>query len=185
MKLLSIRNIRIHSVGPSPSDLLKVQAMPRFLGLSCLLLLAACSEAEDVPETANEAQSMVTPDGYREAASALEAAISSGDAQSLRTLLGEDLLWIRGSGAEGDKAAFIAALASDELSIEPFKPAEPKWYIEGNSALLTGINTLTGTADGDPFVDRHRFADHWIWRDGKWELVYIQVTPLPTDDTEN
>jgi len=113
-----------------------------------LLLTAACAYASDRAEPAT------TPAGYREAALELDAAIAAKDEAALERLIAEDFLWVRGSGAKGDKADFIGA-------------------------LLAATNELRGTADGEPFVDRHRFADHWLWRDGGWRLVYAQVTPLP------
>lgn len=138
-----------------------------------LLLTAACASASDRAEPAT------TPAGYREAALALDAAIAAKDEAALERLIAEDFLWVRGSGAKGDKADFIGALTAPAIRIEPFRASEPRWIISGNSALLAATNELRGTADGEPFVDRHRFADHWLWRDGGWRLVYAQVTPLP------
>lgn len=146
--------------------------------LASLLMLPACTPApqQDPP------RAQTTPDGYRAAAASLDAAIAGKDRAALESLIAADLLWIRGSGAIGGKADFIAALTSDSLRIEPFTPSNPKWILDGNTALLAATNTLKGTADGEAFVDRHRFADHWIWRDGGWRLVYVQVTPVQDSD---
>lgn len=146
----------------------------RAIVLAALLILPACSSpAEETP-----AQASQTPDGYQQAAAALDAAISGKDQAALEQLIADDFLWVRGSGAMGDKAAFIGALTSDSLDIEPFTAAGARWIVEGNSALLAATNTLKGTADGEEFVDRHRFGDHWLWRDGEWRLVYAQITPV-------
>jgi ketosteroid isomerase-like protein len=136
-------------------------------------LLTACSSGESAEVHGG------TPAGYREAAAALDAAIVAKDEAALERLLAEDFLWVRGSGAKGDKQAFISALAAPSIRIEPFAPSEARWITSGDSALLAATNRLVGTADGAAFVDRHRFADHWLWRDGAWRLVYIQVTPVP------
>ncbi len=138
-----------------------------------LCLVSACGAPVDgVPAAA-------TPEGYREAAAAFDAAIAAKDKPALQRLIADDFLWVRGSGMAGDKAAFIAALAAPSIRIEPFQPAAPRWITSGDSALLAATNTLRGHADGAPFVDRHRFADHWLWRGGRWQLVYAQVTPVP------
>lgn len=149
--------------------------MMRFAAPALLLLVAACGTPADPA---------ATPDGYREAAAAFDTAIAAKDKAALERLIAEDFLWVRGSGATGDKAAFIAALAAPSIRIEPFKPTAPRWIISSNSALLAATNTLRGTADGEAFVDRHRFGDHWLWRGGKWQLVYAQVTPAPEAVTE-
>ncbi len=138
-----------------------------------LLLMTACSDAAD------PAAPTATPAGYREAAAALDAAIAAKDKAALRRLIADDFLWVRGSGATGDKAAFIAALTAPTIRIEPFRPSEARWIVAGDTALLAATNTLRGTADGEAFVDRHRYADHWVWRGGAWHLVYAQVTPAP------
>ncbi len=147
--------------------------MMRLAAPALLFLIAACGAP------AQPAGSAATPEGYREAAAAFDAAIAAKDQAALQRLIADDFLWVRGSGAMGDKAAFIAALAAPSIRIEPFRPAEPRWITSSDSALLAATNTLRGTADGEPFVDRHRFADHWLWRDGTWQLVYAQVTPAP------
>lgn len=156
-----------------------IRVLGLVLGLALVLILGGCTNLPDKAGQRMEGGAGETPDGYRIAGKALDSAIAAKDADQLRSLIAEDFLWVRGSGAKGDKAAFIAALTSDELDIEPFEPAETRWFLEGNTALLTGTNTLKGRAGGEAFIDRHRFADHWIWREGRWQLAYIQVTPVP------
>lgn len=144
------------------------------LGAPALLLLTAgCSDARAPADPA------ATPTGYREAAAALDTAIAGKDEATLRRLIADDFLWVRGSGAKGDKAGFIGALTAPSIRIEPFQPSEARWIVADRTALLTATNTLRGSADGETFVDRHRYADHWLWRDGAWRLVYAQVTPVP------
>lgn len=147
--------------------------MRGWAALALLCLVSACGAPAD------RAPGAATPEGYREAAAAFDAAIAAKDKPTLQRLIADDFLWVRGSGATGDKAAFIAALAAPSIRIEPFQPAAPRWITSGDSALLAATNTLRGRADGAPFVDRHRFADHWLWRGGRWQLVYAQVTPVP------
>ena len=146
------------------------------LAIPALLLLTGCDSGAGRDE---EKTAATAPDGYREAAAALDTAIAAKDAAALEKLIADDFLWVRGSGEKGDKAGFIAALTAPAIKIEPFQPSEARWIVTRDSALLTATNTLRGSADGDAFVDRHRFADHWVWRDGGWRLVLAQITPHP------
>jgi ketosteroid isomerase-like protein len=141
---------------------------------AAFLLLAACGTAP----TGNAPQAVETPAGYQEAAAALDAAIAGKDRRALESLIADDFLWIRGSGVKGGKTGLIKALTADTIRIEPFRPSEVRWIVTGNAALLAATNELRGVSDGEPFVDRHRFADHWLWRDRRWRLVYAQVTPV-------
>lgn len=145
-----------------------------------LLLLSACSPGAGRDSAAVEAATH----GYIEAAAAFDAAIAGKDRAALERLIADDFLWVRGSGVTGDKSAFIGALTAPTLRIDPFHPSEARWIVSGDSALLAATNDLRGTADGVAFVDRHRFADHWLRRDGEWRLVYAQVTPLPAATQE-
>ncbi len=112
-------------------------------------------------------------------AAALDKAISDKDRAALDRLLADDLLWIRGGGIAAGKAEFIAGLTSPSITIEPFVPQETKWFKSAETGMLTGVNVLRGRDGGVSFVDRHRFADYWIFRDGQWRLLYVQVTRLP------
>lgn len=142
--------------------------------LSMLLFLTALG-----PYGNGEAALITTPVGYQEAAAALDQAIAAKDRTTLEALIADDFLWIRGSGAAGTKANFIAALTANSIRIEPFQPEGVRWFISDDSALITATNTLRGTLGAESFVDRHRYADLWLWRDGKWRLVYAQVTSVP------
>lgn len=143
--------------------------MFRFIGLLLFLLYAVSS----VPGFSKESP------GYEVAAAALDHAIVTKDIDALKSLIADDFAWVRGSGRKGDKDAFIKALTSDDLVIEPFQPAGTRWMVSGASALLTGSNRLMGKAGKEAFVDEHWFADYWQKRQGRWRLVYIQITPFP------
>ncbi len=151
------------------------------LAIPALLLLTGCDSGAGRHE---EKAAATAPDGYREAAAALDTAIAAKDEAALDKLIADDFLWVRGSGEKGDKARFIAALTAPTIRIEPFQPSEARWIVTRDTALLAATNTLRGTADGEAFVDRHRFADHWVWRDGRWHLVYAQITPHPITEPE-
>jgi hypothetical protein len=51
--------------------------------------------------------------------------------------------------------------------------------VRDDMALFVALNHLEGTSGGKPFVDSHRYANLWRLRDGSWQLVFIQITPLP------
>lgn len=52
--------------------------------------------------------------------------------------------------------------------------------IEGNTAVVTGVNHVKGKdAKGAPYDFRARFTDTWIKRDGHWQAWATQGTRLP------
>src|SRR3546814_1212276 len=93
------------------------------LAIPALLLLTGCDSGAGRDE---EKTAATAPDGYREAAAALDTAIAAKDAAALEKLIADDFLWVRGSGEKGDKAGFIAALTAPAIKIEPFQPSEAR-----------------------------------------------------------
>lgn len=141
---------------------------------AALVFLAACEPGSDQGSPV----AATAPAGYQEAARQLDAAIAAKDRAALERLIADDFLWIRGSGVKGDKVGFIDALTAKTIRIDPFRPSDARWFLTEEGALLTATNSLRGVVDGEAFVDHHRFADYWLWRDGRWRLVYAQVTPV-------
>ena len=142
--------------------------MANFLLIAASAMLATAAAAENAPALTLE-----------QSASALDAAIAAGDGAALDRLLADDMLWVRGSGAIAGKREFLAGLADPALDIEPFAPTDVRWFKTATSGMITGSTVLRGTDSGEAFVDPHRFADYWELRDGRWRLVYVQVTRLP------
>jgi hypothetical protein len=42
--------------------------------------------------------------------------------------------------------------------------------------IASGEVTLRGVEDGERFEEHIRFADVYLHRDGRWQVVYVQVT---------
>ena len=49
-----------------------------------------------------------------------------------------------------------------------------------DAGIVAGEAILRGTEDGKAFVEHIRYADTFARRDGRWQVVYVQVTPLPS-----
>lgn len=141
-------------------------------GLALAALLTACG---------GEPQAAAEHPGVQVASAALAAALASRDAASLDTLLADDFLWVRNSGATGDKRAFIAALTDPSLQLDPVAVSDVSWMEGADAALVAGEATLTGFLNQQRVSDHHRFADFWVRRDGAWRLVYAQTTSLPEE----
>ena len=105
----------------------------------------------------------------------------TNDGAALERLLGDDLLLISGSGKVQSKAEFIRDSTAPGFKLEPFTILEPVHKVMGNTAILGGVVTLKGTDEGKPFAQRLRFSDFWQKRNGRWQVVYVQVTRLPME----
>jgi ketosteroid isomerase-like protein len=122
------------------------------------------------------ATTQATPE---EASNAMDRAIAAGDAVALPPLIAPDFLWVRSGGARTDKAAFLKALTSPGVKIDPYTPANSRWLKSGDLAVHSATNALTGSENGERFVDRHNFVDVWRRDPEGWRLVYTQITAIP------
>lgn len=138
-----------------------------------LLLLAALMAA------ATPALAAKLPTDLAKAAHDYDLAQMNSDKAELTRLLADDYLLQNSGGHLQDKASFIADSTAPDFHIEPFVVEEPMEKLLGDTALLGGVATLKGADGGKAFGARLRFVDVWAKRDGKWRVVFTQVTRAP------
>jgi ketosteroid isomerase-like protein len=79
-----------------------------------------------------------------------------------------------------DKAGAIAEMKADKSTEIVAEISETKVRVEGNSAVVTGINHVKlKDPSGKPVDYKHRFTDTYIKRDGKWQIWADQATRIP------
>jgi ketosteroid isomerase-like protein len=84
------------------------------------------------------------------------------------------------TGAIQTKSQAIESMRSDKSVIESIELLEPTVRVEGNAAVLTGINRVRGRDEqGKPFDRRTRFTGTYIKRDGRWQVWAFQGTAIP------
>ncbi|HKE44045.1 MAG TPA: nuclear transport factor 2 family protein [Steroidobacteraceae bacterium] len=141
--------------------------MPRILLalMAPLLLGAAAATQHDVMSASDE----------------FDAAQLHGDRATLERYLAGDMIFVRGSGKVTGRDEFIATFTSPGLKLEPFEVLDRRFIALGKDAgIVAGEAILRGTEDGKAFVEHIRYADTFTRREGRWQVVYVQVTPLPT-----
>lgn len=78
------------------------------------------------------------------------------------------------------KAEAIASMKTDKTVFESLELSELSPRVEGNFAIVTGVNRVRGRDDqGKPFDRRVRFTDTFIKRDGRWQVWASQGTLIP------
>jgi ketosteroid isomerase-like protein len=110
------------------------------------------------------------------AAHAYDAAQVNGDRAALERLVADDYLLVNGAGQVQDKARLIADYVAPGFKLDPFTIEEPVEKVLGDTALLGGLVNMTGVDGGQRFALVVRFIDTWAKRDGRWRVVYSQVT---------
>ena len=143
---------------------------PRILGavLCGLLMIGSLSAAEISADLA-------------EAVHDYDDAQVNGNAAELRRLIADDYTLVNSSGRIQNKAELIADYTTPGYKIEPFTVLEPVQKVWSDGAVMGGLVHLKGMDGGKPFAVTLRFADVWAKRDGKWQVVYAQVSRVPAN----
>jgi ketosteroid isomerase-like protein len=84
------------------------------------------------------------------------------------------------TGAIMTKAQAVADARADKTVLQSLDLSELNVRVEGNTAVVTGVNRVVGRdAEGKPIDRRIRFTDVFIKRDGRWQVWATQGTTIP------
>jgi ketosteroid isomerase-like protein len=115
----------------------------------------------------------------RAAAKAFDEAQQHGDGAALDRLLAPDFLFVRGSGVVGDRRDFIQGFTKAGAHFDPFEISDPLFLrVSADVAIVGGEGRIKGVEDGKPFAEHFRYSDTFARRDGRWVVVYTQITGL-------
>lgn len=146
---------------------------PAALAAVAVVLLAAGAASAESPYRG-------LPADLEAAVEAYDAAQVNGDRAELERLVADDYVLVSGGGVRQDKARLIADYVAPGFKLDPFVIQEPVQQVWGaDAAVLGGRVDMQGTDGGQRFRVMVRFADVWARRDGRWRVVYSQVTRVP------
>lgn len=142
---------------------------------AAIAFAAACLA---LPATAQTTASTETE--IKAASQAFDDAQLHHDRAALERFLAKDFKFVRGSGKITGRDEFIASFTDPKTKFEPFVIVDRIYVPLGPDAgIVGGDGAIRGSEDGKPFTERFRFADTFHRRDGRWQVVYVQVTPIP------
>jgi Domain of unknown function (DUF4440) len=105
--------------------------------------------------------------------------IIKGDASVTDRYLSDNYIFTGPDAAVVDKARMIADLKSGDLKIESSTPDDMKVQVYGNAAVVTYGSTDKGTYKGKDLSGKYRWMDVFVKRNGRWQIVAGQGTPVP------
>jgi hypothetical protein len=111
----------------------------------------------------------------------LKAALFSCDVQALQQLIAEDYLGFDPRGERQDRRMTLEAYQPGGVQLDRYDVQDVETRIVGEIGVITGKGYIHGTFGETEFEHDLRFLDMYIMRDGRWQLLMSQVTPLVTD----
>jgi ketosteroid isomerase-like protein len=103
---------------------------------------------------------------------------AKGDIKALNLIFDESLVYVDEDGALLTKGQFLARISA--ASSHPALLVTPTMNVRvyGETAIVTGTYRMVGTERGKPFQRIGRFTDIWVYRNGVWQCVAAQATPI-------
>ena len=105
-------------------------------------------------------------------------ALLAADTIALSRMLAPDFMEISRLGTVRTRADNIRDIASGALHLTSISYDSLNVRVYGDVAVLTGIADNTGTMRGFPFSGRIRYTRVFVRRDGRWQAVLMQQTPI-------
>jgi len=103
-------------------------------------------------------------------------AAESKDVKAMDPLLDDAFLNVAPDGRLMTKAEVMADVKS--ASVQQFVNEAMTAKLHGNTAIVTGIFRMKGIKDGKPYLQRGRFVDVWMYKNGRWVAISSQATPI-------
>lgn len=92
------------------------------------------------------------------------------DVAMLNRLLADEFAFVGGI----DKRKYLAFVESGDAGIESAVSDNVKVRVYGDTAVLTGLDTIKGKRKGQEYVERYLYTDVWVKRGKRWQCVATQ-----------
>lgn len=105
-------------------------------------------------------------------------ALTKGDTTAISRMTADEFFEISRFGTLRAKADNMTELGNGVLKLNTVKYDSLTVKVYGDVAILRGIADNTGTYNGFPFQGRIRYMRIFVKRDGRWQAVAMQHTPM-------
>jgi ketosteroid isomerase-like protein len=141
----------------------------------CALLLPVDAAAQ-VPSADDSAAIAEVHEAVRH----YDAALRRADTAAAAQFWAEDYIFVNPLGQRLTRADRLANLRTGQTAFDSLAPApaEEKIRIYGDVAVHTTLLTIGGRYGGQPERGHFRALVVWVHRDGRWQQVANQLTPV-------
>ncbi len=107
------------------------------------------------------------------------AAQIGADLGALDTLIGPELSYTHSNGMVDTKDSYIKAIDKKIFDYRSENRTDTKVDLMGDTAMVTGRIEIEVVAGGREVNLDSRYSVIWVRRDGGWQFVCWQSTPIP------
>jgi ketosteroid isomerase-like protein len=106
------------------------------------------------------------------------AAVVKGDVAALEGLTSDDYTLINASGRLSDKATTMNDIKTGTIKLTANEISDLKVRVYGDTAVVTGKSSAKGTIGGRELKGPVMFTRVYVKKNGKWQSVAFQQTPI-------
>ncbi len=107
-------------------------------------------------------------------------ALLGNDTSALDLLISDEYVGYDPLGNPQNKKMSLEAYNPGAVELDKYDVEELESRIIGEVGIITGKGYIHGAFTGSEFEHSLRFLDLYILREGRWQLLLSQVTPLGT-----
>ena len=122
----------------------------------------------------------VSVDTLRTIADRFDQAQIGQDRAGMEAMTAPDLVFVGSNGVRQSREQFVAGWLEPGTTYQPIQITDRYFLPLGPDAGVVGGDVVVrGSANGQPFAARIRFADTFRRTGGEWRAVHIQATRVP------
>jgi ketosteroid isomerase-like protein len=106
------------------------------------------------------------------------AAVVKADVATLEKLTSDDYILINANGQLSDKATTMNNIKTGNIKLTANDVSDLKVRVYGNTAVVTGKSDAKGSIGGRELKGPVMFTRVYVKKDGKWQSVSFQQTPI-------
>ena len=114
-----------------------------------------------------------------------DVATTNNDVAALSQLIAEDYMLVNSDSSVENRAQYLADFHLPGFHIEPYTMEEPMLRAWDHFALTGGLLPLTWVQEGARHQRRLRIVHAWMKVEGRWQIVYTQITRIPERETSS
>jgi len=149
--------------------------------VTVVLAVVVSSVALGQKQSATKDQTRSAEQAVREVDKERIQAQINADAAALDRIYADDFIGVGPSGTVRNKAQVIADFTSGSLKFQSITTDDVQVRVYGNTAVETGLSTMTGQDKGKTVPSDTRFTRVWVNQQGRWRLVAnhysLRITP--------
>ncbi|MEL6984354.1 MAG: nuclear transport factor 2 family protein [Actinomycetota bacterium] len=107
------------------------------------------------------------------------AAQLAADTEALSELLADELSYTHSNGLVDTKASFLDAIANKVFDYRSADRSDVNLNVIGDTAVIAGRVAMLVVAGSREVNLDSRYSAVWARRDGRWQFVCWQSTPIP------